>query len=58
MKRSRQILLAALALVLAGCAQGYSPSTTFSGGTQYRFYDGGTTFRAIMPDERVGASQE
>ena len=54
---SRTILLVAVVLTLASCAQGYSPSSLFGGGRQYQFYDGGTTMQATMPDERVGGSQ-
>ena len=57
MKNSRLLLLAALVLAVAGCAQGYNPSESLFGGQQFRFYDGGTTMRSVMPDERPGPSQ-
>jgi len=58
MKVSRLILLAVIVLTAASCAQGYSPSGWFGGGSQAQFYDGGTTMQAVMPNERSGGSDE
>jgi len=58
MKISQLMLLAALALTVAACASGYSPSSVVNGGPQYQFYDGGPTVQPAMMDERVGAQEE